>query len=91
MPSKHPLPDFVGHLVANGRFLLLELLSAGSYGKVYGAVDTASLKHTEEYYAVKCMHRYKQGSRRDVLQKRELCAFQGVWTYQHHHLSRGLL
>ncbi|KAK0205646.1 kinase-like protein [Armillaria fumosa] len=54
MPSEHPLPDFAGHLVANGRFLLLELLGAGSFGKVYRAVDTASLKHTEEHYAIKC-------------------------------------
>ncbi|PBK75600.1 kinase-like protein [Armillaria solidipes] len=78
MPSKHPLPDFAGHLVANGRFLLLEFLGAGSYGKVYRAVDTASLKHTEEYYAVKCMRRYKQGSRRDILQRREFSAHSKV-------------
>lgn len=87
MPSKHPLPDFVGHLVANGRFLLLELLGAGSYGKVYRAVDTTSLKRTEEHYAVKCIHRYKQGSRRDTPKERILRACQGVWTPQHHHLS----
>ncbi|KAK0193732.1 kinase-like domain-containing protein [Armillaria mellea] len=78
MPSKHPLPDFAGHLVANGRFLLLELLGAGSYGKVYRAVDTASLKHTEEYYAVKCMHRYREGSRRDIVQRREFSAHSKV-------------
>ncbi|KAK0469845.1 kinase-like protein [Desarmillaria tabescens] len=74
MPSTHPLPDFAGHLVANGRLLLLELLGAGSYGKVYRAVDITSPKHAEEYYAVKCTHRYKKGSRRDALQKREFSA-----------------
>ncbi|PBL03676.1 kinase-like protein [Armillaria gallica] len=77
MPSKHPLPDFVGHLVVNGRFLLLDLLGAGSYGKVYRAVDTASLKHTD----VKCMYRYMQGSRRDVLQQREFSAHSKVSGY----------
>ncbi|KAK0204739.1 kinase-like protein [Desarmillaria ectypa] len=74
MPSKYPLPDFTGQLVANGRLLLLELLGAGSYGKVYRAVDIASPKRVEEYYAVKCMHRYKKGSRRDTLQKKEFSA-----------------
>ncbi|KAK0482147.1 kinase-like domain-containing protein [Armillaria luteobubalina] len=78
MPSEHPLPDFAGHLVANGRFLLLELLGAGSYGKVYRAVDTASLKHIEQHYAIKCMHRYREGSRRDTVQRREFSAHSKV-------------
>ncbi|KAJ7658384.1 kinase-like domain-containing protein [Mycena polygramma] len=66
------LPDLTGEFVDGGSLLLLHLLGSGSYGKVYKAIDTASPADDPTYYAVKCMHRYKPGSREEKMQLNEL-------------------
>ncbi|KAJ6506279.1 kinase-like domain-containing protein [Mycena vitilis] len=66
------LPDLTGEFVDGGALLLLHLLGSGSYGKVYKAIDTTSPADNPTYYAVKCMHRYKPGSREEKMQLNEL-------------------
>ncbi|KAJ7661300.1 kinase-like domain-containing protein [Mycena polygramma] len=66
------LPDLTGEFVDGGSLLLLHLLGSGSYGKVYKAIDTTSPADDPTYYAVKCMHRYKPGSREEKMQLNEL-------------------
>ncbi|KAJ7619767.1 kinase-like domain-containing protein, partial [Mycena polygramma] len=66
------LPDLTGEFVDGGSLLLLHPLGSGSYGKVYKAIDTASPADDPTYYAVKCMQRYKPGSREEKMQLNEL-------------------
>ncbi|KAJ7616351.1 kinase-like domain-containing protein [Mycena polygramma] len=66
------LPDLTGEFIDGGALLLLHLLGSGSYGKVYKAIETASPADDPTYYAVKCMHRYKAGSREERMQLNEL-------------------
>ena len=64
------MPDFTGHVINRGRFRLLESLGAGTYGKVYRALDLASASNGT-CYAIKCLNKPKPESHIDVLQQRE--------------------
>ncbi|KAJ6583988.1 kinase-like domain-containing protein, partial [Mycena vulgaris] len=66
------LPDLTGDFIDDGSLELLCLIGAGSYGKVYRAVDTMSSPDAPIHYAVKCMPRYKPDSRDAKIQENEL-------------------
>ncbi|KAJ6520228.1 kinase-like domain-containing protein, partial [Mycena sanguinolenta] len=92
MPStSHILPDLTGEFIDDGYLQLLSLLGSGAYGKVYKAVDTTSLSHDDPaYYAVKCMSRFKRGTREAELQENEISLHRmvsdhpGVITFHRH-------
>lgn len=65
------MPDFSGQVLAKGRFLVLDCLGSGAYGKVYRALDTTSPEGDPTYYAIKCLDRHVPGSHLDFLQQRE--------------------
>ncbi|KAF7337589.1 Protein kinase domain-containing protein [Mycena sanguinolenta] len=99
MPStSHILPDLTGEFIDDGYLQLLSLLGSGAYGKVYKAVDTTSLSHDDPaYYAVKCLPRFKQGTREAELQDNEISLHRmvsdhpGVITFHRHFYTKELV
>jgi serine/threonine protein kinase len=80
-PITASMPDFIGHVIDNGRLQLLDSLGSGAFGKVYLAVDRTTLKADIKYYAVKCLCKPKPGSHQDEIQKREIAIQQLVHTH----------
>ncbi|KAF8213565.1 kinase-like domain-containing protein, partial [Mycena galopus ATCC 62051] len=66
------LPNLTGEFIDDGYLELLCLLGSGAYGKVYKALDTTSAEHDPAYYAVKCMPRYRPGTREAEIQDNEI-------------------
>ncbi|KAJ7584432.1 kinase-like domain-containing protein [Mycena floridula] len=62
-------PDFSGHILADGRYVILKIIGEGSFGQVYKAVDM-SLRQ-RPLVAIKVMAKCRAGSRGDKLQRRE--------------------
>ncbi|KAJ6519351.1 kinase-like domain-containing protein [Mycena sanguinolenta] len=91
------LPDLTGVFIDDGYLQLLSLLGSGAYGKVYKAVDTTSLSHDPAYYAVKCMPRFKPGTREAELQDNEISLHRmvsdhpGVITLHRHFYTAGFV
>ncbi|KAF7367328.1 Protein kinase domain-containing protein [Mycena sanguinolenta] len=91
MPStSYLLPDQTEEFIDDGYLQLLTLLESGAYGKVYKAVDTTSPSEDPAYYAVKCMPRFKRGTRELELQDNEISLHRmvsdhpGVITFHRH-------
>eukprot|EP00914_Ancora_sagittata_P018240 GHVO01036059.1.p1 GENE.GHVO01036059.1~~GHVO01036059.1.p1 ORF type:complete len:554 (-),score=23.27 GHVO01036059.1:71-1591(-) len=67
------MPDFASQEILDGRFCLLDLLGAGSYGKVYKARDNRPrTPQNPRYYAVKILRKADPSSREGDMQLREL-------------------
>ncbi|KAJ3999214.1 serine/threonine protein kinase, negative regulator of sexual conjugation and meiosis [Lentinula boryana] len=67
------MPDFASQEILDGRFRLLDLLGAGSYGKVYKAFDNQPKSFSSaRYYAVKVLLKADKQSRDYEMQLREL-------------------
>lgn len=64
-------PDLSGLKIGNGRYTLLDVLGAGSYGRVHRALDGLSLTSTPHYRAVKCLKQHPIGTRDEEFQNRE--------------------
>ena len=62
-------PDLSGYIINNGRLELKQSLGSGSYGQVYNAIDLET--EPSLYYAVKCLQRGGDNSRRHIKQTRE--------------------
>ncbi|KAJ4487675.1 kinase-like domain-containing protein [Lentinula aciculospora] len=76
MPSTKPtsrMPDFASQEILDGRFRLLDLLGAGSYGKVYKAIDNRPKSFSSaRCYAIKVLLKADTQSRDYEMQLREL-------------------
>ncbi|KAJ7607284.1 kinase-like protein [Mycena polygramma] len=55
MSTPTSFPDFIGHLVDEGRLQLTAVLGAGNYGTVYKALDLTSPPASPTHMAVKCL------------------------------------
>ncbi|KAF9005280.1 kinase-like protein [Hymenopellis radicata] len=71
MPSAtQELPDFQGAVIEGG-LRLIDCLGAGTWGKVYRAIDMLSPSDKPAYFAVKCMLKPEPESFEAQLQTRE--------------------
>ncbi|KAF7312734.1 Protein kinase domain-containing protein [Mycena indigotica] len=70
-PSSRSLPDLTG-TVLDGNLKLVSILGAGSFGKVYKAIDLDSPAENPIYYAVKCLRLHKIGSKERQRQEQEV-------------------
>ncbi|KIK59487.1 hypothetical protein GYMLUDRAFT_245173 [Collybiopsis luxurians FD-317 M1] len=67
------MPDFTSQEILDGRFCLLDLLGAGSYGKVYKARDNRPrTEQSPRFYAIKVLRKADTNSRESDMQLREL-------------------
>ncbi|KAF7312748.1 Protein kinase domain-containing protein [Mycena indigotica] len=75
MPSQfrasHSLPDLTD-TVLDGNLKLVSILGAGSFGKVYKAIDLDSPAENPIHYAVKCLRLHKLGSKERQRQEQEV-------------------
>ncbi|KAF7308978.1 Protein kinase domain-containing protein [Mycena kentingensis (nom. inval.)] len=80
MSAAKRLPDLSGQLIQDGAFhlRLLSLLGAGTFGRVYKAVDVTSKPGAQVFYAVKCMARALPGSEDSSMQEREIQCHKAV-------------
>ncbi|KAI0746856.1 kinase-like protein, partial [Daedaleopsis nitida] len=65
------IPDLAGHTLDHGRLLLTRVLGSGSSGVTYLAEDTTPGASPAEY-AVKCIIRAQENTRRYTLQQQEI-------------------
>ncbi|KAJ7579681.1 kinase-like domain-containing protein [Mycena floridula] len=81
-------PDFTGATLDDGRYLVLCELGAGSYGKVYQAIDTSFEDQT--LVAIKCVVKPEPESDEEINQTREFAlhqkvsAHRNIITFQRH-------
>ncbi|KAJ7577634.1 kinase-like domain-containing protein [Mycena floridula] len=85
-------PDFSGNTLADGRYILIHVVGAGSYGKVYKAIDTQSLE--KPLVAIKCLQKPIPGSHHETFQMREFALHQKVSSHPnvitfHGHIFAG--
>ncbi|KAJ7591818.1 kinase-like domain-containing protein [Mycena floridula] len=79
-------PNLSGRLVDNGRYELLDVLGAGSYGKVYKALDISA----NDFVAVKCLEKPEADSDQEKCQilefslHKKVSAHPNVITFHHH-------
>lgn len=66
------IPDLVGQAIDDGRLQITSTLGAGSNGVVFLATDTTSSPVCPTQYAVKCILKAKEGTRRYHIQKQEI-------------------
>ncbi|KAJ7586364.1 kinase-like domain-containing protein, partial [Mycena floridula] len=85
-------PNLVGTTLDYGRYELLEVLGAGTYGKVYKATD--NLAPGNPFVAIKCLEQYPPGSRQAQAQNREFSLHKRVHNHPNiitflRHFSNG--
>ncbi|KAJ7574125.1 kinase-like domain-containing protein [Mycena floridula] len=69
-------PDFSGVALDHGRYRVLSVLGAGSYGKVYKAIDTFDTN--QRFVAIKCLEKPEPDSREETWQNREFALHKKV-------------
>jgi len=72
------MPDFSNWTIGHKKYLLLDKLGSGAYGKVYRALDNSSPAPQPHYVAVKCLLRYPPDSDKDRIQRREIALHKRV-------------
>ncbi|KAJ7595419.1 kinase-like domain-containing protein [Mycena floridula] len=83
-------PDFSGHTLGDGQYQLLNTIGAGSYGKVYKAINLSD----DNMVAIKCMAKHEPGSRLEDYQNTEFALHKKVSSHRniiafHDHFVSG--